>query len=124
MRGCPPRLLLLLAVLSGAAVSAACSQTSLPGFPTTAHSSPTPKRLSTDTPHSAPADPSPQPSPSQTRIPALGQLDFPYESADAGNVTILAGTTIVVTWLDAPSGAQQYDFFFTREEDRTPLLLC
>jgi len=114
---------LFIAALSAVAVSAACNEISLPDFPTTTHSSPTPIPLSTDTAHSAPEDPSPQPSLSQNRIPELGQLDFPYESADAGNVTILAGTTMVVTWLDAPSGAQRYDFFFTPEEDRTPVLL-
>src|SRR3972149_5638361 len=118
------------------AVSAACNETSLPDFPTTTHSSPTPIRLSTETlpapppfrqrpepPPAAPPDPSPQPSPPETSIPALGQLSFPYESADAGNVFILAGTTMVVTWLDAPPGGQRYDFFLTREEDHTPVLL-
>jgi len=119
----PRQVPLLLTVLSGMAVSAACNETSLPDFPTTTHSSPTLIRLSTETLPAAPPDPSPQPSPSQTPIPALGQLDFPYESADAGNVVILAGTTMVVTWLDAPPGAQRYDFFLTREEDHTPVLL-
>jgi hypothetical protein len=30
---------------------------------------------------------------------------------------------MVVTWLDAPFGAQRYDFFLTREGDHTPVLL-
>jgi hypothetical protein len=67
--------------------------------------------------------PSLQPSPYPTRIPALGELTFPYESADAGNVAILAGTTIDVSWSDAPPGAERYDFFLKLEEASAPLLL-
>jgi hypothetical protein len=67
--------------------------------------------------------PSLQPSPYPTRIPAHGELTFPYEAADAGNVAILAGTTIDVTWSDAPPGAERYDFFLKLEEVSAPLLL-
>ena len=119
----PRHVVVLLAVLSGAAVSAACNETSRPDFLTTTYSSPSPMGLLTETPPAPPLDPSPPPSPAHTRIPAVGELDFPYESADAGNVTILAGTTIVVTWMDAPRGAQRYDFFLTWEEAHTPILL-
>ena len=115
---------LLLAVLLGAAVSGACSQTPLPDLPTTTPSSPTPIRLTTEAPPATPSDLSPQTLPSQTPTPILGLLDLPYESADAGNAVVLAGTTMVVTWIDSPPGAQRYDFFLTREDDHAPVLIA
>ncbi len=62
------------------------------------------------------------PSPTATGVPRLGHLDFPYESGDAGNVVVLAGATVEVTWTDAPPGAERYDFFLTPENATSHLL--
>ena len=65
---------------------------------------------------------SPLPIPTTTGVSRLGHLDFPYESADAGNVSVLAGETIEVTWTDAPPGAERYDFFLMAKNSNSFLL--
>lgn len=62
------------------------------------------------------------PSPTGTGVPRLGYLDFPSESGDAGNVVVLAGSTIEITWTDAPPGAERYEFFLTPENGFSSLL--
>ena len=114
----------LRVILPTAAVLAACSALSAPIPATTVQPPPTAATPRPDTPSPGPPMPSLQPSPYPTRIPAIGELTFPYESADAGNVAILAGTTIDVTWRDAPRGAERYDFFLKPEEASAPLLLA
>lgn len=65
---------------------------------------------------------SPMPSPTTPGVSRHGNLDFPYESADAGNVSILAGATIEVTWTDAPLGAERYEFTLMAENSNSFLL--
>jgi hypothetical protein len=42
-----------------------------------------------------------------------GYLTFPYQSADAGNFFLQAGDDILITWEQAPPGAESYTFIFT-----------
>lgn len=69
-----------------------------------------------------PTEPSLLPSPSATGGSTLGLLDFPSESGDAGNVVVLAGSTIDITWIHSPPGAERYDFVLTSEDGRSLLL--
>ncbi len=108
--------------MAGLLVFAACqSEASRSTVPTpTAHIAETRTALS-PTPTRG-TEPSLLPSPLSTDVPRLGHLDFPYESGDAGNVVVLAGTTVEITWTDAPPGAERYDFFLTPENATSSLL--
>lgn len=113
---------LLAFLVSIAAASAGCSETSPEGFPTTTPSSQTPTRQNTEAHAAASPNPSPEPSLSDARIPTVGQLAFPYEVDDAGNNTVLAGAEIDVDWIDAPPGAQRYDFLLAPEDTQIPFV--
>ena len=69
-----------------------------------------------------PTEPSLLPSPSATGVSTLGYLDFPNESGDAGNVVVLAGATVDITWTSTPPGAERYDFVLTLEDGLSLLL--
>ena len=45
-----------------------------------------------------------------------GHLQFPYNSADAGNFILQAGEEIVITWEGAPVGASLYEIRFIRSD--------
>jgi hypothetical protein len=66
---------------------------------------------------------SPEPGSPEAPLAQAGRLVFPYESADAGNAIVLAGTTIGISWLEGPPGAAQYDFFYTPDGSSIPVLI-
>ncbi|MDX1435614.1 MAG: hypothetical protein R3335_02305 [Anaerolineales bacterium] len=65
----------------------------------------------------------PGPEASQTPPKPVGQLSFPYEAGDAGNVTILAGNLLEISWIGGPAQAERYDFFLIDADSGEEVLL-
>ncbi len=116
-------LLAAVLFLSLLAVTIACNATT-PGVvaPSTAAATPT-------SVIPAAADPTATAAPieftaSVDGLPKVGYLDFPAESADAGNFMLLAGSPIIISWIDAPAGAARYEFISAsqRAEGTTTIL--
>ena len=55
--------------------------------------------------------------PTVTSSGPQGYLTFPYQSADAGNFFLGAGEDILITWEQAPQGAESYAFVYTGSDD-------
>ena len=91
-----------------ALVLAGCSA---PASPTREQAiSPTAVALSTNTP---PSTANPEPS----------SLVFSHISGDAGNFSLLAGDTITLTWENAPSGADKYEFVLVPLDHESSIVL-
>jgi len=55
--------------------------------------------------------------PTVTPSKPQGYLMFPYQSADAGNFFLQAGEDILITWGQAPQGAETYTFIYKDSDD-------